>query len=101
MKVTHAYRSFTMFGEVRRRPFKRPRISRIRFERNRRLGSADETPGRYQRKIFLLQNFRFGVRATPPGAVFRMLEDVDRATTSRSRITKNTTVQRFFLFFRN
>src|ERR1700733_2528575 len=79
----------------------RPESAAFDSSGNWRLASPDETPGRYQRKIFLLQKFRFGVRATPLRAAFRMLRHVDRATTSISRITKNTTVQRLFLFFRN
>jgi hypothetical protein len=42
------------------------------------LASADEPQTRFSRKIFLLQKFRFGVRATRLEADFLMPRDIDR-----------------------
>jgi hypothetical protein len=58
MKVTHAYRSFMMFGEVRRRPFMQPRISRIRFERRIGVWRAPmRRQGANREKFFCCKNF--------------------------------------------
>jgi hypothetical protein len=66
---------------------------------NRRLTSADETPRRYRRKIFLLPKSRFGVRATRLRADFRMPGHVDRATIIDIANNENTMLQRFFASF--